>query len=228
MLPNCLPLSFPFVHRSTLIGASYPCVSQSLACNPLLPGFYPHSQGASWGPVHVGVRSQTRPHHNRDGAWRFGCCHLFSDLQGSGDYPQSPEQGEWMSLLQTFPITNRPPRHQRIFASVHWVSVFSRLPRLTLMEHGWVRLMQPLLVLSWFLPPCDVAVHRHPRSPTGDAARRPAFVPPPPRLASSHSFLRARTIAVRTAVSRCPVRRLPTCIANSPPATVVTSDLRSY
>src|SRR6266705_1574299 len=118
MLPNCLPLSFPFVHRSTLIGASYPCVSQSLACNPLLPGFYPHSQGASWGPVHVGVRSQTRPHHNRDGAWRFGCCHLFSDLQGSGDYPQSPEQGEWMSLLPTFPITNRPPRHQRIFCSL--------------------------------------------------------------------------------------------------------------
>jgi hypothetical protein len=55
--------------------------------------------------VHVGVRSQTRPHHNRDGAWLVGCCHLFSDLQGSGDYPQSPEQGEWMSLLQTLPIT---------------------------------------------------------------------------------------------------------------------------
>ena len=28
---------------------------------PLLPGFYPHSQGATWGPVHVGVRSQTWP-----------------------------------------------------------------------------------------------------------------------------------------------------------------------
>src|SRR6266699_5987041 len=69
MLPNCLPLSFPFVRRSTLIGASYPCVSQSLACNHhSYPGFYPHSQGATWGPVHVGVRSQTRPHHNRDGA----------------------------------------------------------------------------------------------------------------------------------------------------------------
>src|SRR6266700_1385560 len=92
--------------------------SKSCLQPPLLPGFYPHSQGASWGPVQVGVRSQTRPHHNRDGAWRFGCCHLFSDLQGSGDYPQSPEQGEWMSLLQTFPITNRPPRHQRIFCSL--------------------------------------------------------------------------------------------------------------
>ena len=92
--------------------------SKSCLQPPLLPGFYPHSQGATLGPVHVGVRSQTRPHHNRDGAWRFGCCHLFSDLQGSGDYPQSPEQGEWMSLLQTFPITNRPPRPQRIFCSL--------------------------------------------------------------------------------------------------------------
>ncbi len=169
----------------TLIGASYPLrFSKSCLQPPLLPGFYPHSQGATLGPVHVGVRSQTRPHHNRDGAWRFGCCHLFSDLQGSGDYPQSPEQGEWMSLLQTFPITNRPPRHQRIFCSLDsCLFVFSRLRRLTIVEHCWVRLMQPWLVLSWFLPRCDVAVHRHPRSPTGDAARPPAFVPPPPRLA---------------------------------------------
>jgi hypothetical protein len=56
------------------------------------------------GPVHVGVRSQTRPHHYRDEAWLVGCCHLIGDLQGSGHFPQSPEQGEWMSLLQTFPI----------------------------------------------------------------------------------------------------------------------------
>ena len=70
------------------------------------------------GPVHVGVRSQTRPHHHRDEAWLVGCCHLIGDLQGSGHFPQSPEQGEWMSLLQTFPITNRPPRHQRIFCSL--------------------------------------------------------------------------------------------------------------
>jgi hypothetical protein len=52
------------------------------------------------------------------GAWLVGCCHLISDLQGSGDYPQSPEQGEWMSLLQTFPITNRLPRDQSIFCSL--------------------------------------------------------------------------------------------------------------
>src|SRR5437899_9994094 len=131
-----------------------------------------------------------------------------------------------MSLLPTFPITNRPPRHQRIFCSLD--SCLFAIASVNYCGTLLGRLMQPLLVLSWFLAPCDVAVHRHPRSPTGDAARRPAFVPPPPRLASSHSFLRARTIAVRTAVSRCPVRRLPTCIANSPPATVVTSDLRSY
>ena len=105
-------------------------------------------------------------------------------------------------------------------------SVFHRLCHLTFMERCWVRLMPPLLLLSCFLPPRGVAVRRHPQSPTGDGATRPAFVPPPPRLASSHSFLRARTIAVRTAVSRCPARRLPTCIANSLPATVVTSGLR--
>src|SRR5256885_7736691 len=86
--------------------------SKSCLQPPLLPGFYPHSQGATWGPVHVGVRSQTWPRHNRDGTRLVGCCHLIGDLQGSGDYPQSPEQGEWMSLLQAFPITNRPPRHQ--------------------------------------------------------------------------------------------------------------------
>ena len=50
------------------------------------------------GPVHVGVRSQTRPHHYRDEAWLVGCCHLIGDLQGSGHFPQSPEQGEWMSF----------------------------------------------------------------------------------------------------------------------------------
>jgi hypothetical protein len=112
----CLPRSFPFVARSTFdrrfvpIRFSRPCLRL-----PLLPGFYPHSQGAPWGPVHVGVRSQTRPYHIRDGAWLFGCCHLIGDLEGSGHFPQSPEQGEWMSLLQTFPRTNRPPRHPRIF-----------------------------------------------------------------------------------------------------------------
>src|SRR2546421_12500745 len=89
---------------------------------------------------------------------------------------------------------------------------------------GWVRLCSRCLCCLGFCP--DVTVHSHPQSPTGDAPTRPAFVPPLPRLASSHSFLRVHTSAVRTAVSRCPVRRLPTCIANSPPATVVTSDLR--
>ena len=69
------------------------------------------------GPVHVGVRSQTRPHHHRDEAWLVGCCHLIGDLQGYGHFPQSPEQGKWMSLLQTFPITNRPLRYQSIFGS---------------------------------------------------------------------------------------------------------------
>jgi hypothetical protein len=55
--------------------------------------------GARWGSISNPVPSQ------RDGAGLVGRCHLISDLQGSGDYPQSPEQGEWMSLLQTLPIT---------------------------------------------------------------------------------------------------------------------------
>ena len=118
MLANCLPRSFLFVHRSTWIGASCPCVSQSLACN--------HH------PYPASIRTLKEPHgarctlgfdlnqapSQRDEAWLVGRCHLISDLQGSGDYPQSPEQGEWMSLLQTFPITNRLPRHQRIFCSL--------------------------------------------------------------------------------------------------------------
>jgi hypothetical protein len=95
-----------------------PLRSQGLALRPpLLPGFYPHSQGATGGPVHVGVRFQPGPITIVTGPGWLGCCHLFSDLQGSGDYPQSPEQGEWMSLLQTFPITNRPRRQQSIFRS---------------------------------------------------------------------------------------------------------------
>jgi hypothetical protein len=84
--------------------------------------------GARW------VRSQTWPRHNRDGTRLVGCCHLIGDLRGSGHFPQSPEQGEWMSLLQTFPITNRLPRDQSIFCSLG--SVFSRLPQLTFMDHG--------------------------------------------------------------------------------------------
>jgi hypothetical protein len=109
--------------------------SKSCLQPPLLPGFYPYSQGASWGSVHVGVRSQTRPCHNRDGAWLVGCCHLFSDLQGSGHSPQSPEPGEWMSLLQTFPITNRPPRHPRIFCSLD--SCLFAIASVNFMERGW-------------------------------------------------------------------------------------------
>ena len=85
---------------------------------PLLPGFYPHSQGATGGPVHLGFDLKPGPITTVTGAWLVGCCHLIGDLRGSGHYPQSPEQGEWMSLLQTFPITNRPPRHPRIFCSL--------------------------------------------------------------------------------------------------------------
>ena len=55
--------------------------------------------GARWGSI------STRPRHHGDGTWLVGCCHLIGDLRGSGHFPQSPEQGEWMLLLQTLPIT---------------------------------------------------------------------------------------------------------------------------
>jgi hypothetical protein len=56
--------------------------------------------GARWGSI------SNQAHHNVTGlAGWVGRCHLISDLQGSGDYPQSPEPGEWMSLLQTLSIT---------------------------------------------------------------------------------------------------------------------------
>ena len=73
--------------------------------------------GARWGSI------SNQAHHNVTGL-ASGRCHLISDLQGSGDYPQSPEQGEWMSLLQTLPINDWPPSHQSIFCGV-----------LTFMEH---------------------------------------------------------------------------------------------
>ena len=47
---------------------------------PTLPGFYPHSEWAALGPVHVGVRSKPRPHHWVMGPGLFGCCHLIGDL----------------------------------------------------------------------------------------------------------------------------------------------------
>ena len=119
MLPNLSASIIPVRSQKYIDRRFVPSrFSKSCLQSPLLPGFYPHSQGATLGPVHVGVRSQTKPHHNRDGAWLVGCCHLFGDLRGSGHYPQSPEQGEWMSLLQTLPITNRLPRDQSMFCSL--------------------------------------------------------------------------------------------------------------
>jgi hypothetical protein len=45
-----------------------------------LPCFYPHSEWAAMGPVHVGVRSQAQVHHHGDGPGFAGCCHLLDDL----------------------------------------------------------------------------------------------------------------------------------------------------
>jgi hypothetical protein len=47
--------------------ASLPIFSEILAgAHPQLPCFYPHSKGATSGPVHVGVRFKAQVHHYGD------------------------------------------------------------------------------------------------------------------------------------------------------------------
>ena len=72
--------------------------------------------GARWGSI------SNQAHHNRDEAWLVGRCHLIGDLRGSGHFPQSPEQGEWMSLLQTFPITNSASASSKDLLSTGFLS----------------------------------------------------------------------------------------------------------
>ena len=50
---------------------------EAIACEvvltpPTLPGFYPHSEWATQGPVHVGVRLKAQAHHNNDGPGLLG------------------------------------------------------------------------------------------------------------------------------------------------------------
>jgi len=51
---------------------------------PTLPGFYPHSEWAALGPVHVGVRSKAQAHH-----WvmDLGCWVLPSNRRSLKDPP---------------------------------------------------------------------------------------------------------------------------------------------
>jgi hypothetical protein len=60
---------------------------------PTLPGFYPHSEWTTVGPVHVGVRFKAQVHHNDDGPGLLGYCHLTSDLPRPAHDTQLPEQG---------------------------------------------------------------------------------------------------------------------------------------
>ena len=47
---------------------------------PPLPRFYPHSEWAAVGPVHVEVRFQAQVRHKRNEPGLLGCCHLAIDL----------------------------------------------------------------------------------------------------------------------------------------------------
>jgi len=106
-LPRCFRTvclyQFPFVHRSTswsalrtlaflkvlLATTTLTRLLSALSRSPMGPG-------ARWGSISNQAPSQ------RDGAWLVGRCHLISDLQGSGDYPQSPEQGSGCRCCKPF------------------------------------------------------------------------------------------------------------------------------
>src|SRR5215469_8034670 len=58
--------------------------SEVVMAPPTLPGFYPHSEWAALGPVHVGVRSKAQAHH-----WvmDLGCWVLPSNRRSLKDPP---------------------------------------------------------------------------------------------------------------------------------------------
>ena len=74
------------------------------------------------GPVHVGVRSQTRPHHNRDGTWLVGCCHLIGDLEDLAITRSHPNKASGCRCCK--PFRERIGLRVITGSSVHWVAVF--------------------------------------------------------------------------------------------------------
>jgi hypothetical protein len=50
-----------------------------------LPCFYPHSEWAAMGPVHVGVRSQAQVHHHRDGPGLLGAA-IFTAISAKDQW----------------------------------------------------------------------------------------------------------------------------------------------
>ena len=59
-------------------------LQQRLLAPPTLPGFYPHSEWAALGPVHVGVRSKPR---SITAVMDLGCWALQSNRRSLKDQP---------------------------------------------------------------------------------------------------------------------------------------------
>src|ERR1039458_729699 len=91
-------------------------------------------------------------------------------------------------------------------------------------ELGFGLLFFPSLEDFDFMPPpaarhgCYAAVRTLLHSPTTDATTPQAFVPSQSRLASSHSFRRARPASVPSAADRCPLQTDLKCGARPAPA----------
>ncbi len=58
-----------------------------------LPGFYPHSEWATWARCILGSDFTFQVRHQVADLELLGRCHLTGDLEGSGGHSQSPEQG---------------------------------------------------------------------------------------------------------------------------------------
>jgi hypothetical protein len=131
--------------------------SRSLAAPPTpLPCFYPHSQWAAIGPVHVGVRSQAQVHHHGDGPGLLGAAILPAISEGSKRLTQSPEQGGGCLCLAKLLEVYWPPRHQIMLALLPHLA--SRL-RIALNGSAWVGLLLALARLTQ-PPPLPLSV-RH-------------------------------------------------------------------
>src|ERR1017187_2260283 len=77
---------------------------------------------------------------------------------------------------------------------------------------------------AWPAGVCSgVKAHTLRHSPTACAAVPPASLPPPPRLAFSHSFRHGRTTATHTGATLCPARTVPGCAGHYPPANSAAS-----
>ena len=92
-----------------------------------LPCFYPHSEWAAMGPVHVGVRSQAQVHHHCDGPGLLGAAIYSAISQGPSIGTQSPEQGGGCLCLPKLLEVCWPLRNQIMLALLPYLASRMRL-----------------------------------------------------------------------------------------------------